>query len=219
MCVGSIKGAKLALVATVVAGLGACAPGGYSPAGYGASPQYDGYQNAAPHGVSGGLPRGLQRGTARAPYGYVDLGAVAYDPFDETFGVQARGGYQSANYWGVEAEGSIGVSERTESFVGIPYDVSAEYSAAVFGRVAVPVSERLNLVARLGVHSSEVKVEALGTAQDIELEGGAIGVGIEYATGPNGAFRLDYTGYGSGSGDDALIDDFDSLAASYQFRF
>ena len=214
MCVWTSRVTRLALLTTATAGYGACAPGAYSPTGHNTA-----YSQHHGGGQYHTAPRSLPRGTSRMPYGYVDVGAVAYDPFDETFGVQARGGYQSANYWGVEAEGSIGVTERTETLIGIPYDLSPEYSAAVFGRVAVPVSERLNLVARLGVHSSEVSVEALGVTQDIELEGGAIGVGLEYATGSNGAFRLDYTGYGSDNEDDQLVEEFDTLALSYQFRF
>ena len=219
-----------------------CAPGaGYSVApGKHAPSQPVGYHAAHHHGApqtvtapraayGSAVPGALAglRGTSipRNSYTYGELGGVAYDPFNETYGIQGRVGYQSANFWGVEAEGSYGLSDRTEAAViddginppvPVTVDVGVDYSLAGFGRVAYPVSPRLNLVGRVGYHTTELVGEAAGVEVDVNVDGVAYGGGVEYALSPRSALRLDYTSYDGG---DDVSGSLDSAALSYQVRF
>ena len=169
------------------------------------------------------------RGTAqpRRGYKYGELGGVAYDPFGDTYGIQGRVGYQSANYWGVEAEGSLGLTDETEvvsvadpasptGFTDVSVEAGIKHSLAGFGRLAYPVTPRLNLVSRVGYHTTTVEGEAGGVQADIDVDGFAYGGGVEYSLSPRSALRLDYTAYDGG--DDAS-GSLDSLALGYQVRF
>jgi len=215
-------------------GSSACAPGtGYSVA---PKPHHAGYPAQtgpqtinAPHaayGSAAAAPLAALHGTSqpRRGYTYGELGGVAYDPFDDTYGVQGRLGYQSASYWGVEAEGSLGLTDRTEVVtvagptgpVDVTVDAGVKHSLAGFGRLAYPVSPRVNLVSRVGYHTTTLEGEAGGVQSDIDIDGLAYGAGIEYVLSPRSAVRLDYTNYDGG--DDAA-GSLDTLAVGYQVRF
>lgn len=169
------------------------------------------------------------RGTAqpRRGYKYGELGGVAYDPFDDTYGVQGRVGYQSANYWGVEAEGSLGLTDRTEvvavadplsptGFTDVSVEAGIKHSLAGFGRLAYPVTPRLSLVSRVGYHTTTLEGEAGGVQADVDIDGFAYGGGMEYSLSPRSALRLDYTNYDGGNDASGTLD---SLALGYQVRF
>jgi len=148
---------------------------------------------------------GLRRGPVGfRPHAYGTLGAVSYEVGEELFGAQARLGYQFNKYLGVEAEGSLGLSDATtdEIFGGIPVEqnLGIKNSAAAFGVLRYPLIDKLNGYGRLGYHQTELdQTLTVGTANPVDSEfsvnGIAYGAGLEYALNPRTSLRLDYTVY------------------------
>lgn len=184
--------------------------GGFSQAEFGAAP----YLNAR-----SGNSRGL-----RQAYTYGSLGATIYDVDSDLFGIQGRLGWQSKSYFGAEVEGSFGISgEDNTAFdfgtglVGSEADIDTQIAAFAVGRY--PVSNRLNVLGRIGYHNTEFDVESTFNDGLPELEddfsddGLAYGAGVEYAINPRTSVRADYTIYDfDGPNGDAI-----SLAVSRKF--
>jgi opacity protein-like surface antigen len=187
----------------------------YGPAQHGQSGAY--YQGTPqaqtiPYGQGAYVPPshavnsyGLRGGSLGfRPHAYGTLGAVSYEVGEELFGAQARLGYQFNKYLGVEAEGSLGLSDATtdEIFGDIPVEQSLEVnnSAAVFGVLRYPLIDKLNGYGRLGYHNTGLdQTLTVGTADPVDSEfsvdGIAYGAGLEYALSPRTSLRLDYTVY------------------------
>lgn len=191
-----------------------------SPHAYGQSVQgHSGYglpAYAAPTAFAGQGLRGL-----RQSYTYGTLGAVAYDVDSELFGAQARLGWQSASFFGAEVEGSLGFTddESFEDFGTGPVVATSQIDNQIagFAVARLPVSQKVNLLSRVGYHNTEFSAEAdiAGTIVESEFstDGIAYGVGAEYAVGPRTSLRADYTRYDF-DGPDA---DSVSLAISRKF--
>ena len=181
--------------------------GGFSQAGFGAAP----YLNAR-----GGNSRGL-----RQAYTYGSLGATIYDVDTDLFGIQGRLGWQSKSIFGAEVEGSFGVTDD-DDFVNfgngvIEAEREIDTQIAAFAVARFPASNNINLLGRVGYHSTEFDAEFDdGTTvleQSFSTDGLAYGVGVEYAFNPRTSLRADYTRYDlDGPEADAL-----SLAVSRKF--
>ena len=177
--------------------------------------QYEGYQHngyqAAPQlrGAYGAAPR---RG-----YKYGNLGVVAYDLDSDIYGIQGRLGYQSANYFGAEVEGSFGVLSDTETVGANELKAGVNYSVGAFVRGVLPLGERINVFARGGYHATEVDGsvnDGVTTASVSDTaDGFAYGAGAEYALTRRDSLRLDYTRYDLGPGET------DSLSLAYARKF
>lgn len=139
----------------------------------------------------------------RQAYTYGTLGATLYDVDSDLYGIQGRLGWQSDSIFGVEVEGSYGFNEddATVDFGAGPVaaESGVETQIAGFGVLRYPVSNRLNVLTRVGYHSTEFEAEFDdGTTvleQDFSTDGIAYGVGVEYALSHNTAVRADYTRY------------------------
>ena len=197
---------------------GPCGGGAYSVTGHGHS--YDSYAGGygADYSSYGSYNDGYGYSAAPRGYAYGTLGAVMYDFEDEKFGLQGRLGYQFNPNLGAELEGSVGVIDETEDLGGgDELKTGVDYSAAAFGTVRAPLSNRLSALGRLGYHktrlSSETTIGGVTTEADTDEDGMAYGVGVEYALSPASALRADYTAYEVTGGT------LDSVSLAYLRRF
>jgi len=162
------------------------------------------------------VSKGLRQG-----YTYGTLGATNYDVDSDLYGIQGRLGWQSKSIFGAEVEGSFGFEEddATVDFGTGPVaaEVGIKTQLAGFGVARLPVSERFNVLGRIGYHNTEFDVELDdGTTvveEDFSVDGLAYGVGAEYALSPLTSLRADYTVYDF-DGEDA---DAISLAVKRKF--
>ena len=153
----------------------------------------------------------------RGSYGpsyYGNVGAIMYDVDDEIFGLVGRLGVQK-DWYGAELEGSVGVIDED---LGGGVDAGVDYSVAAFAVGRLPISNRLDALARIGYHSTQIGVmaDAGGTtvsASD-DFDGAAYGAGLEYELDGVSGLRFDYTRYN-------LANDITSysLATTYLRRF
>ena len=189
-------------------------------------PAYQGQQGFQGGGFAPAFvgPRSRSSNGLRQSYTYGTLGAVLYDTDSDLFGIQGRLGWQSKSFYGAEVEGSFGVAgEDNTAFdfgaglVGAEADIDTQIAAFAVGRY--PVSNRLNVLGRIGYHNTEFDVESTFNDGLPELEddfsddGLAYGAGVEYAINPRTSVRADYTIYDfDGPNGDAI-----SLAVSRKF--
>ena len=159
--------------------------------------QHNGHAPAY-HKSHGSYGKGL-----RQAYTYGTLGATLYDVDSDLYGVQGRLGWQSKSFFGAEVEGSFGVSddEATVVVAGIPLmaETGVDTQIAGFGVARFPLSERFNVLGRVGYHNTEFSGNVTDgvTTQDLEFstDGIAYGLGAEYALGRRTSLRADYTRY------------------------
>jgi opacity protein-like surface antigen len=126
-----------------------------------------------------------------------------YDVDSELFGVQGRLGWQSKSFFGAEVEGSFGLSDDDATVVvgGVPLmaETGVDTQIAGFGVARLPVSERLNILGRVGYHKTDFSGEVTDgvTVADLDFstDGIAYGAGVEYALGQKTSVRADYTRY------------------------
>jgi len=199
----------------------------YGQHGYGQAVQgYHGNHGHQRHYQNGHVPAyvnshyGPRKGLRQA-YTYGSLGATLYDVDSELYGVQGRLGWQSKSIFGAEVEGSIGFNQDEASVdfgTGIiTAESGVDSQIAGFGVARLPVSQKLNVLGRVGYHNTELSAEFdNGTTileQEFSTDGIAYGVGAEYAINHRTSVRADYTRYDfDGADADAL-----SLAVSRKF--
>jgi len=91
-------------------------------------------------------------------------------------------------------------------------------SIAAFALARLPLSDRLSVDSRAGVHSTRFEAELDDGTQILSQNessiGLAYGLGMEYAFTPRNDIRLDYTVYENDAGGNA-----DSLAVAVSHKF
>lgn len=204
------------------------------PAIYGAQPSAHAYGTHA-HGQVPQL-RGFSRPDFERSYKYGNIGAILYDFDSKKYGVQGRVGYQSASVLGAELEGSISLGSETEE---LDVDTTAivrgfadpaltpgtsklttEFtnSLAAFGVARLPISDRVTLHSRAGLHSTRFKSELDDGTQVLRQNetslGLAYGIGMNYSFTPKNDIRFDYTVYENELGGNA-----DSLSVAVAHKF
>ncbi len=135
---------------------------------------------------------------------YVGLGVSAYvtNPDSangaELFATEAKLGYNFNKYFGVEAQGSVGLN--TDSIqLGPTFTVKrkVDYSLGGFAVARLPVSEKFEIFARGGIHNTQVDIDAIDdgtTTRVTDTETGfAIGAGAQFNFDKKNAIRADYT--------------------------
>jgi outer membrane immunogenic protein len=122
-------------------------------------------------------------------YGTIDGDAYTFDA------VTGRLGGKFNDYFGVEGEASIGVSEESfdASIGGSSGTIEHKYDAAIYAVGHWPISDRLQLFARLGygtseVESSEPSVSVTQTGDSVNY-----GVGATYYVLGDTGLRADWT--------------------------
>lgn len=141
-------------------------------------------------------------GTAAAQdngaYGHIGVEALDYD--GASGNIVGRVGYDFAQYFGVEGEGSVGVMDDNDDF-------KIDYKVAGFVRAKAPIGEQFEVFSRVGYYHVDSE---LGDA-----DGLAFGGGLEYFLNPSkkDSLRLDYTHL------EARIGNADVYAITYGRRF
>jgi opacity protein-like surface antigen len=185
---------------------------------YGSYPQGHHHSGHTPayYPSHGGVSKGL-----RQAYTYGTLGANLYDVDSDLYGLQGRLGWQSKSIFGAEVEGSFGF-DKDDAIIDagtgpIAVEAGIKSQLAGFGVARLPVSERFNILGRVGYHNTEFEIELDdGTTvleEDFSTDGIAYGVGAEYALSPLTSLRADYTVY------DFDGEDADALSLAVKRKF
>ena len=135
---------------------------------------------------------------------YVNAGVKTYE-FD-TYNILGRVGYNFSENFGVEAEGSFGISGDSETVFGeeVDFDTNWDLGAYVVGRY--PVTENFDFFARAGYTTVEVEVSSGNVSDTEDLDGFAVGGGVQYNWDEQNGVRLGYT-YNDGDGASADVID------------
>ena len=121
-------------------------------------------------------------------YGSVGLSSSKADDGlnDADLGVfTGRLGAKVGDYWGVEAEGGLGTHDDSDN--GVRTHLQNEIAGYIVGWL--PVKQRLNLFARLGVGSSRFK---LSSGQSFSADSVNWGVGAQYSVTEKNGVRVEY---------------------------
>jgi len=122
---------------------------------------------------------------------YVAVGVATYE-FD-TFGLDAKVGYNFGEYFGIEGQGILGLTSQTEDVFGTEVKAKVDSTIGGFGVVRLPAGENLSLFARGGYHSTSVSVETGTLEESGSFDGFAAGAGVTYNYSPLDGIRLEYT--------------------------
>ena len=123
---------------------------------------------------------------------YVGVGGAWLE--DAGMAIFARGGYTFGQYFGVEADGAFGVSDKS---VGAA-ELGAKYSIAGYAVGRLPLGEQFDLIARVGYHSTEIEAKAFGNTVSATADGIAYGGGAEYKIDGVNSIRADFTVFNDG---------------------
>lgn len=135
---------------------------------------------------------------ANLGYGYLDGQGSHLDA------ALARFGYRFMPFVGVEGEGAIGIGSASDSSVpGGSVKLKNELAAYAVG--FAPLSDRLDLLARVGYGTQKFRAKGGGVTVSDRVESFNYGIGAQYHLDGVNGFRADWTRYdfkeGYGHGD------------------
>jgi len=125
-------------------------------------------------------------------YGTLGYANVDVDPVN-LGGIQARLGAQFNSHFAIEGEAAFGVAD--DEILGVTVELSNEF--AVFAVGKLPVSDSVNLFARVGWSTTDIDVGGTSVSGD----GVAYGVGGEAFFTENDGVRFDWTKHDADGGD------------------
>jgi outer membrane immunogenic protein len=136
-------------------------------------------------------------------YGTVGYANVAADgDADVNLGaIQGRIGARFGKYFGVEGELATGVVEDDFDVLGTNVDVKLKHEVGVFAVGNYPITDRLDVFARVGYAWAEAKASGGGISETANLDGLAYGVGGQYFFTDKDGVRLDYTRHDGNDGE------------------
>jgi len=130
---------------------------------------------------------------------YAALGTTYFGTID-TIGVDAKLGYEFNKYFGVEAQGTLGLSTNSTRLSSSPSSATlsedVDYSVGAFAVGRLPLSEKFELFARGGIHYTEGDAEinnVFNTMFDRSGVGLAVGAGVQYNFNSKDGIRAEYT--------------------------
>jgi len=141
-------------------------------------------------------------------YGGLSLGAFVTNPDGardaELYTAEVKIGYNFNKYFGVEAQGLIGLNSDEFILGPTTIDREVDYSVSAFAVARLPVTESFQIFARGGLHSTQISVDSTnsvtngvireGTIRRSSTETGlAVGAGAQYDFDKKNALRADYT--------------------------
>jgi len=135
---------------------------------------------------------------------YGNVGVKTYE-FD-TYNILGRLGYNLSNNFGVEAEGSFGITGENDNIFGTDVEVDTNWDLGAYIVSRYPVSNNFELFARAGYSVVEVEVSSGNQSDSANLDGFAVGGGLQYNLDQQNGIRLGYT-YNEGDGLDASVVD------------
>lgn len=125
---------------------------------------------------------------------YGAIGAATYD--FENYGVDVKAGYSFNKYFGIEAQGILGLTTDSRLVSSIKTDAKIEHTVGAFVVARLPLSERVEIFARGGVHNTRYTFEITNfDSRPVEASntGPAAGAGIQYNLNPKSSIRADYS--------------------------
>jgi len=132
---------------------------------------------------------------------YINLGLQTFE-FD-TYNIVGRAGYKVSPNFGVEVEGSVGISSDD---IDDDAELSTPFSVGAYIVTSYPVSEKFELFGRVGYANVNVEVEAFGESDDSNFDGFSTGGGIQYNFSEKNGLRFDYTTLLAGGGSADILD-------------
>jgi len=138
-------------------------------------------------------------------------GSLGYSFYDTDIGgadvgaVNARLGARFHRYFGIEGEAAFGVDD--DEVAGV--DVGLNHSLAIYGVGFLPVSDRVDLLARAGWGNTDVEIGGV----DVDDDSFNYGAGAQFNIDEHNSIRGDWTRF---DGDDA---EADVWSLSYVRRF
>ncbi|MGB3456004.1 MAG: outer membrane beta-barrel protein [Litorimonas sp.] len=125
-------------------------------------------------------------------YAGVGIDAVEFD----TYAVSGKLGYTFGGLFGIEAQGGLGISDEDFTALGdIIAEAGVDNYLAGFLVGRVPLSDGIDLVGRVGYHTTDIDATIGGVDVSRSEDGIAAGAGIEFGFGPSrlNAVRAEYT--------------------------
>jgi hypothetical protein len=131
-----------------------------------------------------------------APQWYGNVGYSAVDADDAKLGaVHGRLGYQFHPNFAVEGEAGFGVKDDTVNVAGVQVNTELKHSVAIYGVGVMPLTEKFDLLGRVGYGSSKIEASAAGFSADDDQDSWNYGVGAQYSFDGLNGIRGDYTRY------------------------
>jgi outer membrane immunogenic protein len=146
---------------------------------------------------------------------YVNIGGTVFN--DAGIAITGRVGYNFAQYFGIEGEGSVGVSDSSSTFSGTNFDTDINSSFAGFGVGRMPLGEQFSVFGRVGYHSTSIGVKSTVVSGSRSIDGIAFGGGIEFMFDEKNGFRTEYTRFDGNV--NAVSGGIDTFSASYVRKF
>ncbi|NJC40012.1 opacity protein-like surface antigen [Brevundimonas alba] len=158
------------------------------------------------------LPAAAQSGykpqvTASVGYTRFADGSQDWDGHSAAARVAAR----FHRYFGVEAEGNIGLGSSDIGGV----DLKMNHTVAAFAVAYWPLSENFDLTARVGYGSTEFEASSGGVTVSDSFSGAALGIGGQYFFDESNGVRMDVTRHEY----EELDGGFDAVSFAYIRRF
>jgi hypothetical protein len=129
---------------------------------------------------------------AQAIYGTLGYAGSGADGAD-TGAVQGRLGAKLTPHFGVEGELSGGVKDDNIDQGGVRSSLAQTHQAAVYGVGFLPVTAKLDLLARMGYGNSQFKSTVAGVESKFDADSVNYGVGAQYKLDDKNGVRVDYT--------------------------
>lgn len=152
-----------------------------------------------------------------SPQYYGTLGYTQLKGDDTDLGaVTGRVGARLHRYFGVEAEGSVGVNDDDVTVGAVTGTTEEKFDVAAYGVATLPVTDRFDVFGRVGYGTTRIQTEVAGVSDSASTESVNYGVGANYYLDGQNGLRADYTRRdfrGSASGE------ADTYGLSYVRRF
>jgi opacity protein-like surface antigen len=136
-------------------------------------------------------PMALATPASAQPEGpYAGVGYTHFDGEDADVGaITGRLGYRFHPNFGVEGEAGFGVKDDE---VG-PVTVELDHTYAAYGIGFIPLTEKADVFARVGYHSTEISGSAGPLTDSADADGDAYGAGAQYMITERFGVRGEYT--------------------------
>lgn len=124
---------------------------------------------------------------------YVGIGVDAVE-FD-SYNLSAKAGYNFTEFFGVEAQGGLGVIDDKETIGATTVKGGIDYYMSGFVTGRIPASEQFELIGRVGYYFGEIGGSVGNTSVDVDVDGFAAGIGGQFNLGADrkSAIRAEYT--------------------------
>lgn len=134
----------------------------------------------------------------QSPEVYANIGysvaQISSSGFDWDVGsITARAGVNLHPNFAVEGELSYGVDDDTVDVGGGDVTIENEYDLAIYGVAVLPISEQVQLFARLGFGHTEGAVSGGGISESIDGKSWNFGAGGQFMIDGQNGFRADWT--------------------------